>query len=427
MNLKVIPTQLRGRQQAIIVDSEHHPISHITDVIFANGWLTHHASALSFNSQLAYARALLLVLKHLYSRQISIVEKVENGEFMTYTQLDKLAYQCSFSADIFSKNNSNSVVHISKKQLLELPHFNHVNFTDKLVSTSTAKIRLKSFRWFVSYLKEIHHASANEESAVIQRYISFDNQIALEIKKLREINRTIVDPFESEIPNNIMTKLQNNLKENSPLNPFVGSKLRNECIFNLFVDTGARNGAIAKLKISDLRDDNQPRIHITRTPNDPDEIRRHKPAQKTKPAVVPISKTTSKLLINYIKNVRSKYKEASLHDFIFISEKGKSAGRPLSLKAYAYLFTVISKHVNISITPHKVRYWFSEDFDKKAEDAGITGESKEDMRKLIMTHSSRSKMGQLYNEKRIHEKAREIKFSTQDKTRQDKTRYQTST
>ncbi|MCC5517307.1 hypothetical protein BCT65_009595 [Vibrio splendidus] len=92
MNLKVIPTQLRGRQQAIIVDSEHHPISHITDVIFANGWLTHHASALSFNSQLAYARALLLVLKHLYSRQISIVEKVENGEFMTYTQLDKLAY-----------------------------------------------------------------------------------------------------------------------------------------------------------------------------------------------------------------------------------------------------------------------------------------------------------------------------------------------
>ncbi len=37
MNFKVIPTQLKGRQQAITVDSENQPISHITDVIFANG------------------------------------------------------------------------------------------------------------------------------------------------------------------------------------------------------------------------------------------------------------------------------------------------------------------------------------------------------------------------------------------------------
>ncbi|TOK27479.1 hypothetical protein CGI22_04715 [Vibrio parahaemolyticus] len=414
MDFKVIPTQLKGRQQAIIVDSENQPISHITDMIFANGWLTHHASALAFNSQLAYARALLLVLKHLYYQQISIVEKVEAGEFMTYSQLDKLAYDCSFRTGFLSDRNSNSVVPLSKKQLIELPRFNHSNFTDQLVSNSTAKIRLKSFRWFVSYLKEIHHCTANENSTVIQRYLAFDNQIALEIKKLREVNRIIVDPFESAIPNGVMTRLRSDLKEGSQLNPFVSSKLRNECIFNLFIDTGARNGAIAKLKISDLRDDNHPRIHITRTPNDPDDIRRHKPAQKTKHAVVPISRATSKLLIRYIKNERSKYSEANFHDFIFISEKGKSAGKPLSIKAYAYIFTIISKHVNMSITPHKIRYWFSEDFDKKAEEAGVIGESKEDMRKFIMTHSNRSKMGQLYNEKRIHEKARKIKFSIQN-------------
>ncbi len=58
---------------------------------------------------------------------------------MTYTQFDKLAYECSFRTGFLSDRNSNSVVPLSKKQLIELPHFNHVNFTNQLVSNSTTR------------------------------------------------------------------------------------------------------------------------------------------------------------------------------------------------------------------------------------------------------------------------------------------------
>lgn len=363
MDVKVLKVDFFGQGRAVIVGSDMNPISHIAEVTFANGWLSSNTSswkqnvesAQPVNTQIRYARSLLNVLKCLSKQGVHIVKRVKTGQYMTLLELDQLARNACLKESAQVTDNVvsfSNALNVSTKQLDNATHEAQRSVAKHGVATGTAKVRLLTFQWFMEYLHDIHHETAPDESEVAKNYNKFNKQLSNEIKKLKSVNTQVDDPFEKAIPDEVMEKLQIDLQAESPNNPFKGSKLRNECIWRVFVDTGARNGAIAKLKISDIRDDGYPRLHITNSRNDPTDPRIHKAEQKTQSGIAPISAQTRELLICYINEVRSQFQQAMLHDFLFIAEKGKSKGLPLALKTYAYLFEQISKHAQFHITPH---------------------------------------------------------------------------
>ncbi|WP_458734156.1 tyrosine-type recombinase/integrase [Zobellella taiwanensis] len=118
----------------------------------------------------------------------------------------------------------------------------------------------------------------------------------------------------------------------------------------------------------------------------------------------------------YIDNIRSSYHRSSEHDFIFISEKNSrnTAGLPLTIKSINAIFERISKAINFHVHPHLLRHKWNEIFDKNGSSLGIDAEELEDIRKYAMGWSQNSKMNQIYNDRRLAEKAYKISMHHQN-------------
>ncbi|ABU71922.1 site-specific integrase [Vibrio campbellii] len=126
------------------------------------------------------------------------------------------------------------------------------------------------------------------------------------ISGTRKNNTIVKDAFESVIPSDKFFYLLEIIRESSPENPFKSSKLRNQLIMQILINTGVRVGAVLKLKVSDLIDDwDNPRFLLTRTPNDPTDPRLERPSNKTKALSVSISSELMKLIKLYIQTVRT--------------------------------------------------------------------------------------------------------------------------
>jgi integrase len=202
----------------------------------------------------------------------------------------------------------------------------------------------------------------------------------------------------------------------SPENPFKSSKLRNQLIMQILINTGVRVGAVLKLKVSDLIEDwDNPRFLLTRTPNDPTDPRLERPSNKTKALSVSISSELMKLIKLYIQTVRTENPAAREHDFVFISEKGTTSGQPLTYKSIHKIVDKFGEALGIKLHPHKLRHKWNEVFEDKAREHGLTPEKIEDLRKYAMGWVEDSKMASVYNEYQLAVTVADISAKTQSK------------
>uniref|UniRef100_UPI001F33B4D5 site-specific integrase n=1 Tax=Vibrio sp. V23_P3S9T160 TaxID=1938675 RepID=UPI001F33B4D5 len=355
-----------------------------------------------------YAKILLFIYRYFCSKNIDLAQRVSDGKYLSKEEYSDFKRNCMFKSDLNSDdNNVVSFAYYSDKQLSNLIH--STKNTEARVSANTAKLRLKQFITYVEYLYNTFHFANNPLESISIAFSDLKRTVKADIRKIKEQNNEVNDPYESAIPDDIYFKMLEIIKPWSNENPFKGSRLRNQLIILLFNDTGIREGALAKLKISDIKMDwSKPHILITRTPNDPTDQRKKKPSQKTKAHASAISKNTLKLLKNYIENERSKFSEASLHDFVFISEKGKCAGKPLTLNSIYKVVGKLSNTLKFHLYPHLFRYKWNEIFDTNATKMGYTAEQIEDIRKYAMSWSEDSKMAAIYNDFKLALKAQEL-------------------
>ncbi|TOR04688.1 integrase, partial [Vibrio parahaemolyticus] len=236
-------------------------------------------------------------------------------------------------------------------------------------------------------------------------------------KNIKDENYDVKDPLEQVIPDEVFFEMLEIIKPSNPNNPWKGSKLRNQLIVNIFIETGIRKGALAKLKSSNVKNDAHGfRIMITRTPNDVTDKRRLRASQKTKPHSSAISEETFDLIKLYIETERVKYSESQSHDFILVSEKGNTAGEHLSVLSINYVIKSLSNALKFELTPHLFRHKWNELFDEKASAAGYSSEQIEDIRKYAMGWDEDSKMGSIYNEFKHALKVHELSAQRQKDT-----------
>ncbi|ELA7274998.1 site-specific integrase [Vibrio parahaemolyticus] len=162
----------------------------------------------------------------------------------------------------------------------------------------------------------------------------------------------------------------------SPDNPFKSSKWRNSLLILLYIFSGLRRGAIAKLKYSDLDFTNySDTIHVTRTPNDIEDPRQNVPSQKTREHLSVVPSQLIKELKNYYEYTRARFPESHKHTFIFVTEKNNrktKAGSPLSLGSHNYIFQCMTKKFEFYLSPHRLRHSYATILEILAKKSGWT-------------------------------------------------------
>lgn len=371
-------------------------------------------SGQSFNTQLRKANELVFVLGHFLKKRIDLAARVESGQFIS----DK-EYMQFHEACCLQKNSSEgSVVFlrgITDKALRNAIAANQRQMSR--IANETQQGRIRRLREYLETLFQHFHDSHSVDEGTSDRLNQLTARIKLDEDSLsRNRSEDVADPSESVIPDAVFTRLLEMILPSSPNNPFKGSKIRNYLIVSVFIQSGIRRGALAKMKISDCHfHETYDRISIYRSGIDPTDPRLEKASQKTKSHLATISPSLMGQIKYYIDYVRATIPLSNMHDFVFVSEKGSrgTLGHPISLKSINAIFHVLSKALGFPVHPHLLRHKWNEIFDKEGVSKGIDHRLLEDVRKYAMGWSQKSTMAETYNNKRLAQKARELSMAHQ--------------
>lgn len=369
----------------------------------------------SVNTRERRAYELLFSLKYFQQRNIDLIGDVESFNLLSEKEINLFARSCKLKAHVVENQTVESIS--SRAAISNLIARNHP--IRNIVSEGTANGRLDTFIDFYQFVwNRIHGRSV----LTTEQEIDYDQcLIYLNIAKESMGSWTIKisDPHSSNLSDEKYFELLDMVRVSSDNNPFINSKFRNELIIKLCIETGLRRGAVAKLKISDLFNDRNPRVRVTKTPDDSTDIRRDRASQKTKPHVSPISSDLAKMLEFYIKEVRNTIPNTDEHEFIFVTEKDSKGtlGQPLTLRSYNSIFNKLGKALNEHLSPHVLRHkWnelFDDDMSSLARELGFDSKTIEDIRKYAMGWSAKSEMADIYNNFKLLSKTRDYHLARQ--------------
>ena len=374
--------------------------------------------SISFNSRKKYAHELKFLYCFFINKDIDLVKRVSSGSFLSIEEIDIYIRACKFYVNTDCDNQNSVVVSLSNKTIRDAIYATSNKHPE--VSAHTFNQRLNRLKAYIEFLYLCHHydqAETEQKVRTDDQFNRFKLYISSVISRTRKKNTITKDAFESTIPDDKFFKLLDAIQEISPNNPFKSSKLRNQLIAQMLIETGVRVGAVMKLKASDLVDDwNNPRMLLTRTPDDPTDTRLLPAANKTKALSVSISPNLMKLIKLYIETVRNITPNVHKHDFLFISEKGKTIGKPISYNAIHKIIKTLGDSVGLALHPHLLRHKWNEIFESKAKEKGFSPDKIEDLRKYAMGWVEDSKMASVYNEFQLAVAVAEISSKNQSQS-----------
>lgn len=349
---------------------------------------------------------------------IDLVERVASGTFLSIEEIDHYIRICKFYVDTEDGNRDSTIVSLTDKRLRDAIHA--TSNSQPEVSAHTFNQRLNRLKAYIEFLYVCHHCDKADTELQISadaQFNKFKLYISSVISNSRKDNTVVKDPFEASISSDKFLDLLEIIQEGSPNNPFKSSKLRNQIIAQILIDTGVRVGAVLKLKVSDLVDDwDNPRFRLTRTPNDPTDTRRLPAANKTKALSVSISRDLMKLIKLYIETVRYSTPNTHKHDFVFISEKGKTIGKPMSYNSIHKVIKTFGEAIGTSLHPHLLRHKWNEIFEDRAKAKGYSADKIDDLRNYAMGWVEDSKMASVYNEFQLAVTVAEISSQNQSQS-----------
>lgn len=395
-----------------IVDEADCPINP-----YVSSYLSGALAAKSANTRLRYANELLFVLQYFQSRSIDIPARVASGSLISLKEYSQFYEECCLSKSNSEQSVSINFLAVKSKALRNIMAANQRGLAR--VSRETLQGRVRCFRRFLSWLFQHFHDIAETESELRKRFGILIAHIKINENALGKNGPgKVIGPDESVLPDSVFVDLLEMVRPSSPNNPFKTAKVRNYLIVNLLIQSGVRRGALAKSKISDYNFFGEyDSFSVYRSGCDPSDTRREKPNQKTKAHLASIQPWLMKCVELYINLVRENFPRAQFHDYLLISESDSkgTAGLPLSLKSINAIFQKLSGILRFHLHPHLLRHKWNEIFDENGERLGVDPLLLEDVRKYAMGWSSGSSMTQVYNDKRLAKKARDISRAYQEK------------
>jgi integrase len=376
------------------------------------------------STQSRYSGELLFALKYFHSKGIDLTERAASGQLLTMSEYISF-YKHSAKNAGYSSNDK--VVPLFANA--EDKSFRNIlaanTFLASKVSNDTQRGRIHRLRMYLTWLLEQFHDPVSVSKHLEDKLNKLTMKMITDEQSLKSVeNQETRHPEDNAIPPDIFCKMLEIIRPSSPNNPFTErNRLRNYLIVNIFIDTGIRRGALAKLKVSDLRSDRSgSSLWIYSNHDDPSDPRHERPNQKTKSHLANLKPELMDALFFYIEHVRNEALEARNHDFVFVSESNArgTKGQPLAAKSINDVFFKLSHVLNHRLHPHLLRHMWNDIFDDKADHQNFTSAQVEDARKYAMGWSANSTMADTYNDRRTHKRVRQIMTEHQDRVDSNK-------
>lgn len=238
---------------------------------------------------------------------------------------------------------------------------------DKVVSENCLHFKLtvieKYLVWFYTNIKNKNLSSVE----LISRYFK---DLKPKIKNIE----TNTDCEEKALDKKQISTLKEIIKADSIKNPFKECvRVRNEVILEILLETGIRGGELLNLRIDDVNFEKN-EINIVRRPDSIEDNRIRQPLVKTLGRKIPITKSLSEKIQEYINFSRSKEVLSVNHKYLLVSHSDNSRlGSALTITGFQKIFIKIrgSDQCLKNILAHSLRHtWnvtYSENMYKMAD------------------------------------------------------------
>ncbi len=303
--------------------------------------------------------------------------KILNDDLFTTNEIHQIGYHCKLTSKAARRNLKASSKKTRNDNLIKF--ISPVSkIPDPIVGVEQQIGRIHEFAEYFEFLAINILKSKPSFSAYLDQISRIKSNILKQKSKGRSSRNKVTDPDRKAPPAEVFDEVMRIVDLENPMNPFTSAvRTRNYLLFRVLYETGMRTGEILQLKITDI-DFSDSAIQIRRRHNDPEDTkRRFEPNAKTEERDIPISRKLSNELRNYILYERREIPNTKSHSFLFVSDKGKSKGDPLSLIQFSKmvekvavsekLADFIKKNgfsTSITLTKHSFRHNFNNRFSK---------------------------------------------------------------
>lgn len=205
----------------------------------------------------------------------------------------------------------------------------------------------------------------------------------------------------------------------SPDNPWVSQfcRARNHIVVLLALLLGLRRGEILGLRIKDINSRDEI-LTVMRRADDPKDPRRDQPNAKTHDRRLPIRRTLTRMIADYVTDYRSAVGGARKHGFL-ISAHQRGHGRPLSHSGYTRIFSDIraADPKLTGLVGHILRHAQNEGLF--GDEPGISPELEARLRDYHNGHTPGAGSGHFYTRKRTERRAKEASLKHQARMMED--------
>ncbi len=268
--------------------------------------------------------------------------KGENDiRFFSHSEVQSLAEHCKLQTKAARKlNNSNNKVIQFKKPTSKAPLLT--------VSIAQQNQRIKVVAEYFEFLAN----NLLRNKASFSGYVDIIKETKdwLLSKKPKGVSRsTTFDPDAKAPPPEVFFKVMELVRPFNDKNPFTELvKNRNYLLFRLLYETGLRSGEILQLKITDIKF-SENLIEVRRRHNDlEDTYRSIEPNAKTLERDIYITPELAEEIRAYVIKERRLMPNANKHSFLFVSNKGKSAGNPISLIQFSKIVEKVAEDESLA-------------------------------------------------------------------------------
>ncbi|NIZ62985.1 site-specific integrase [Sedimentitalea sp. CY04] len=278
------------------------------------------------------------------------------------------------SADIASLNEHNTLKRSEVERLIKgtkskdvISMQVHHPFAMSALDTISAHQQRQRMNVQARFLVFVGKTKLRHSSCRVQLYEQLDKMEAEMERNSPAASRSSGlqgDPNYRSSPPEVYDEVIRLVRVDNPRNPFRDNvRLRNQVMFDIMYETGARGGEILGFQIGDI-DWTRRVMKIVRRHDDVLDSRKHQPVAKTEEGEVYITKALAQDLYQYIMKDRSQIEPARSHPYVFVNHrKGVGFGKPVGSATFKTRITkptsTKAPQIFSEITRHGFRHNFN--------------------------------------------------------------------
>lgn len=357
-------------------------------------------------------QCLSLLYRELYLARIDLLERLQQGEFLTSPELGRLNSAARYRQDDLEEDVLGDRKNVISLRRIGMRHRKQ-NVERQAINAHMYASRLRYIANYLEYISNYIAATLprSKRTELVADATYTLKAFRAEIPKISKRNQ-----LDSRIGLSVeeQDRLVAIVHPDSPDNPWVHGfvRRRNWLIVVLLLASGMRRGELLGLQIGDLHP-GQPKLKILRRADSADDKRINQPNTKTYDREIELATAVMRVLQHYLKE-RRHIKAARSIPQVIVSEDGNA----LSMQSVDKLFKELRAAIPglpVRLTSHVLRHTWNERFSEQADSMNLSEVAEQRARNNQQGWSENSKMAATYTRRYTERKGRELVLKLQEK------------